>query len=43
MDGVLVVLADGSLWPVFGLAYQEGKNIVFGFLIEYSSLMDFGP
>jgi hypothetical protein len=24
-----------------GLAYQ-GKDIVFGFIIEYSSLMDFG-
>jgi hypothetical protein len=27
---------------VFGLAYQ-GKDIVFRFIIEYSSLMDFGP
>jgi hypothetical protein len=26
----------------FGLAYQ-GKDIVFRFIIEYSSLMDFGP
>jgi hypothetical protein len=25
-----------------GLAYQ-GKDIVFGFIIEYSSLKDFGP
>jgi hypothetical protein len=25
-----------------GRAY-EGKDIVFGFIIEYSSLMDFGP
>jgi hypothetical protein len=25
-----------------GLAYQ-GKDIVFRFIIEYSSLMDFGP
>jgi hypothetical protein len=25
-----------------GLAYQ-GKDIVFRFVIEYSSLMDFGP
>ncbi len=25
-----------------GLVYQ-GKDIVFGFIIEYSSLMDFGP
>jgi hypothetical protein len=26
-----------------GLAYQEGKDIVFRFIIGYSSLMDFGP
>ncbi len=26
----------------FGLAFQ-GKDIVFRFIIEYSSLMDFGP
>jgi hypothetical protein len=26
----------------FGLAYQ-GKDIVFRFIIEYSSLSDFGP
>jgi hypothetical protein len=26
---------------VFGLAYQEGKDIVFRFIIEYSSLRDF--
>jgi hypothetical protein len=25
-----------------GIAYQ-GKDIVFRFIIEYSSLMDFGP
>jgi hypothetical protein len=29
-------------WLFAGLAYQ-GKNIVFRFIIEYSSLMDFGP
>jgi hypothetical protein len=30
--------------PLFvGLAYQEGKDIVFTFIIEYSSLRDFGP
>jgi hypothetical protein len=28
--------------PFFGLAYQ-GKDIMFRFIIEYSSLMDFGP
>jgi hypothetical protein len=27
---------------IVGLAYQ-GKDIVFRFIIEYSSLMDFGP
>jgi hypothetical protein len=27
---------------IFGLAY-EGKDIVFRSIIEYSSLMDFGP
>jgi hypothetical protein len=26
-----------------GFAYQEGKDIVFTFIIEYSSLRDFGP
>jgi hypothetical protein len=26
-----------------GLAYQKGKDIVFRFIIKYSSLMDFGP
>jgi len=26
-----------------GLAYYQGKDIVFRFIIEYSSLMDFGP
>ncbi len=29
-------------WPIFGLAHQ-GKDIVFRFIIEYSSLRDFGP
>jgi hypothetical protein len=29
---------------VFGLAYYQGKDIVvFRFIIEYSSLRDFGP
>ncbi len=32
----------GNFVEVFGLAYQ-GKDIVFRFNIEYSSLMDFGP
>ncbi len=26
-----------------GLAYYHGKDIVFRFIIEYSSLRDFGP
>jgi hypothetical protein len=26
-----------------GLAYYQGKDIVFGFIIENSSLRDFGP
>jgi len=26
-----------------GLAYYKGKDIVFRFIIEYSSLRDFGP
>jgi len=29
-------------WSVVGCAYQ-GKGIVFKFIIEYSSLRDFGP
>jgi hypothetical protein len=28
--------------PFVGVGYQ-GKDIVFGFIIEYSSLRDFGP
>jgi hypothetical protein len=31
-----------TLQNFIGLAYQ-GKDIVFRFIIEYSSLMDFGP
>jgi hypothetical protein len=31
-------------WKIFvGLAYQGKKDIVFRFIIEYSSLRDFGP
>jgi hypothetical protein len=34
--------AEGGLFVcLFGLPYQ-GKDIVFRFIIEYSSLMDFG-
>jgi hypothetical protein len=33
----------GETWRLFGIAYQ-GKDIVFfRFIIEYSSLRDFGP
>jgi hypothetical protein len=28
---------------IIGVAYQGKKDIVFRFIIEYSSLMDFGP
>jgi hypothetical protein len=28
---------------VIGLAYYLGKDIVFRFIIEYSSFRDFGP
>jgi hypothetical protein len=28
---------------LFGLGYQGKKDIVFRFIIEYSSLTDFGP
>jgi hypothetical protein len=28
--------------PFVGVGYQ-GKDIVFGFIIKYSSLRDFGP
>jgi hypothetical protein len=34
----------GANVPAFiGFAYQEGKDIVFRFILEYSSLRDFGP
>jgi len=32
----------GCQWAFVGLSYQ-GKDIVFRFIIEYSSLRDFGP
>jgi hypothetical protein len=37
-----VLLMDVSDFPFIGLAYQ-GKDIVFRFIIEYSSLRDFDP
>jgi hypothetical protein len=38
----LFVFPKWRKMSVFGLAYQ-GKDIVFRFILEYSSLMDFGP
>jgi hypothetical protein len=50
-----IIHDDDSTWHVFfqkssfivysfvGLAYCQGKDTVFRFIIEYSSLMDFGP
>jgi hypothetical protein len=35
------VKAPSSGSTVFGLAYQQGKDIVFRLIIEYSSLRDF--
>jgi hypothetical protein len=35
--------AQGSRNLLALQAYQEGKDIVFRFIIEYSSLRDFGP
>jgi hypothetical protein len=32
-----------SIYLFIGLAYYQGKDIVFRFIIEYSSLRDFGP
>jgi hypothetical protein len=43
MAVLFIVYLDGTLPKVFvALAYQ-GKDIVFRFIIEYSSLRDFGP
>jgi hypothetical protein len=39
---VLVCVFFGYVCDFVGLAYQ-GKDIMFRFIIEYSSLMDFGP
>jgi hypothetical protein len=43
-DACSKLMEHPKTWnPSFvGLAYQ-GKNIVFRFIIEYSSLRDFGP
>jgi len=37
-----LVAANIELDLFIGFAYQ-GKDIVFGFILEYSSLIDFGP
>jgi len=29
--------------PLVGLGYHQGKDIVFRFIVEYGSVMDFGP
>jgi hypothetical protein len=38
----MTVLVMMCVCVFVGLAYQ-GKDIVFRFIMEYSSLMDFGP
>jgi hypothetical protein len=40
--GMLYLWLIDCVFFVVGLAYQ-GKDIVFRFIIEYSSLRDFGP
>jgi hypothetical protein len=37
-----LIIFENSVLLFVGLAYQ-GKEIVFRFIIEYSSLRDFGP
>jgi hypothetical protein len=37
-----LIKEENKIMCFFGLAYQ-GKDIVFRFIIEYSSLRDFGP
>jgi hypothetical protein len=39
---VLLVVRTIPFKKIVGLAYQ-GNDIVFRFIIEFSSLMDFGP
>jgi hypothetical protein len=40
LGNILLYIKEGCLFV--GLAYQE-KDVVFRFIIEYSSLMDFDP
>jgi hypothetical protein len=42
LDVVSIEVCTIHLVEFVGLAYQEGKDIVFRFIIEYSILMDFG-
>jgi hypothetical protein len=37
-----LIMPQFGVLTIVGLAYR-GKDIVFGFIIEYSSLRDFGP
>jgi len=37
-----LIKEENKIMCFFGVAYQ-GKDIVFRFIIEYSSLRDFGP
>jgi hypothetical protein len=39
---LLTIISKGWAYSFIGLAYQ-GKDIVFRFIIECSTLMDFGP
>jgi hypothetical protein len=40
---ILYPKRNSNLLLFVGLAYYQGKDIVFRFIIEYSSLRDFGP
>jgi hypothetical protein len=44
VQGVILGRLNQEELVLIGLAYYyQGKDIVFRFIIEYSSLMDFGP
>jgi hypothetical protein len=40
---ILYPKRNSNLLLFVGLAYYQGKDIVFRFIIKYSSLRDFGP
>ncbi len=42
MDELYIVL-ESTETSFLALLTKQGKDIVFRFIIEYSSLMDFGP